>query len=173
MAGIGYNRCPKEEWSAAVATVGINGKTGKPIEINVNGVSAAISIHAALMSLTAAMHAGHEEDFLDKIVITLTPRIIDDPHILCPMLTVLSKLLLLVQGHVEVSFGEDERVQIGPEEEPNPPSMCLFDEEEEGDTDEEDGGDDYGQDGGGDIPGTNKEETSEDEDTGGGLYLPI
>lgn len=132
MSDIGYNRCPNDDWRAGSAQVGTNPETGEPIEVNINGVSAAIAGQSALATLTASMKAGHEPDFLEKIALILFSKIEDDPHCLCPLLTLLRMLLLMVQGDAAVSFGEDGRVVITPPDMPiEPGPSCIHEEYEE------------------------------------------
>lgn len=151
-----YGRCPNDDWRAGSARVGVNPKTGDPIEININGVSAVLSIHSALSALTAAMKAGHEEDFIEKIVLALLPKVQDDPHCLCPLLAVLGEILLLLQGTLTVgSDSEGHVIFHPPESEELTGQGCMFDDDEEGDEDvddEETLGDDAGEGGEGIAP---------------------
>lgn len=132
MSDIGYNRCPNDDWRAGSARVGENPETGEPIEVNINGISAAIAVQSALATLTAAMKAGHEVDFLEKIALILYQKVEGDPHCLCPMLTLMSMLLLMVQGQAGVSFGKDGRVVIEPPDlDIDPGPSCMYEEYEE------------------------------------------
>jgi len=150
MGDINYSRCSNDEGKILPARIGMDPKTGKLLELNVNGVNVILSIQAALAALTAAMRAGHEEDFLEKIVLGLIPKVSADPHSLCPMLTIMGETLLLLQGGLAIScnaegvlifHGPEEEEQGGPVEPVETSQGCMFDspeEEEEGEGEEED-----------------------------------
>lgn len=137
MSDIGYNRCPSDDWRAGSAQIGVNPETGQPIEVNVNGVAAAVAVQSALLTLTATMKAGHEVDFLEKVALTLFPKVQDDPHCLCPLLTLLSMLLLMVQGVAAITFDPEGNVVIRPPDmDIEPGETCMFEEFEDDGTDE-------------------------------------
>ncbi len=168
MSDIGYNRCPNDDWSAASVVIGINPITGKPIEVNINGISAITAIQSALSSLTTAMKAGHEEDFLEKVVLALMPGLKNDPHILCPLLTVLGEALLLLQGTLEVGSDYEGNIVFHP---PGNEDLnghgCMFDNDEE--EEEEDGTNEGFVDGpgtGSDICGGGVDSDGDEEDEG-------
>ena len=177
MSDIGYNRCPRDNWRAASAVVGVNPLTGKPIEVGINGISAVTAIQSALSSLTTAMKAGHEEDFLEKVVLALLPGLKVDPHILCPMLTILGEALLLLQGTLEVGFdGEGNVVFHPPGNEDLNGHGCMFEDCEGGEEDVDNEGN-LGEDGSG-FGGTSDEGGKENgggsngmdgKDDGGGI----
>ena len=136
MGDIDYNRCPQDDWKAGTAPVGVNPETGQAIELNINGVAATLSVQACLVTLSAAMKAGYEEDFLEKIALCLYGKVVDDPHSLCPLLTVLGMILLMVRGQAVCQFDENNRVIITPPDtsiESGP--MCMYGDYEEGDND--------------------------------------
>ncbi len=136
MSDLEYRRCPDDDWKAGSAEVGNNPDTGQPIEININGVSSVMSIQACLMALGAAMKAGHEEDFLEKITLCLYGKVIADPHSLCPLITILGSVMMLISDELVVKFGKDNQVQLVPMNETTPnKSTCIYDDDE-GDDDE-------------------------------------
>lgn len=114
MSGIGYNRCPNDDWKAGTAPVGVNPETGKPLELNINGISAVVSLQATLMAVSAAMKAGHEEDFLQKIALCLFEKLQGDPHAICPTLTVMSMCLTLLREEGHLVFGKEGQLIICP-----------------------------------------------------------
>jgi hypothetical protein len=128
MSDIGYNRCPNDDWKAGTAQIGENPKTGQPVELNINGISAVVSVQSALLTLSAAMKAGHEKDFIEKIALCLFGKLQDDPHAICPLLTVLSMVLLMLRGVVDVTFDNEGHVVITPPDVPiEPGPACMYD----------------------------------------------
>lgn len=168
MSDLNYQRCPGDDWKAGSAPIGTNPKTGKPIELDIHAISAAHSIQSCLSTLSSAMKAGHERDFLETVALSLLPRSLDDPHSLCPLMSVVSMIMLMVRGEASASFGEDGRIIIGPADVPEVGSdggACVL---EEGFISEEDYDDLVGN-----NPGTDKtdeetrEEREDDEDIRG------
>ena len=104
MSDLSYDRCPRDDWKAGFATIGMNPQTGKPVELNINGVSSVIAMQSAFMTLSAAMKAGHEEDFLEKVALCLYGKLQDDPHALCPILSICSMILMMLDKQAGVVF---------------------------------------------------------------------
>ena len=137
MSDLSYDRCPNDDMKAGSAQVGENPDNGQPIELNMNGVAAVISVQSALLTLSAAMKAGHEEDFLEKVSLTLFGKLTGDPHAICPLLTICSMCLMMLTDQAGVSFDENGHVRIMPPDMPvEPGDTCMLDETE----DEEDEG---------------------------------
>jgi len=114
MSDIAYERCPSDDWKAGTAQIGVNPKTGQAIELNINGVSAIVAIQSALLTLSAMMKAGYEEDFLEKITLCLSSKLRDDPHAICPLLTVLSTCMLMLRGETTTTFDDENCITISP-----------------------------------------------------------
>jgi len=137
MSDLSYDRCPSDDWKVGFAEIGKDLSTGKPVELNINGVASVVAVQSALTTLSAAMKAGHEEDFLEKVTLCLFGKLEPDPHALCPLLAICSMLLLLITNQVGVSF-QDGKVRIHPEEvEVEGGDACMYDDGE----DEDDGSD--------------------------------
>jgi hypothetical protein len=129
---LNYNRCPKDDWRAGSAEIGQNPDTGEPIELNINGVAAVQAVQSAMITLTAMLKAGHEDDFIEKVALCLWSKVGYDPHALCPMLKLLSLIALLTNGQAGISFKEDKTLVIAPPGEPTEDidrNICLFDED--------------------------------------------
>jgi hypothetical protein len=141
MGDIAYDRCPNDDFRAGSAQVGVNPKTGQSVELNINGVGAVVSIHAALLSLSMAMKAGYEEGFLEKVALVLAGKLECDPHALCPLLTTLSMCLALVSKAGEITFNEEGHITIVfPDDDdpsgtitPCPGPECMYSSHEEND----------------------------------------
>lgn len=140
MSELDYNRCSNDTMRASSAKIGENPETGKALELNINGVATVISIQSAMMTLSAAMKAGHEEDFLEKVALTLFGKLTSDPHAICPLLAIVSMIMIMLAEGGGVSFNEKGLLGISSPEMPlNPDETCMlgeFDEEDEEDDDE-------------------------------------
>lgn len=140
MSDVNYDRCPGDDFKAGTAQIGVNPDNGEPVELNMNGVASVIAVQSALLTVSAAMRAGHEEDFLEKIALCLFGELTQDPHALCPLLTICSMCLLMLNEQAGVTF-KDGKVVIAPPDlgmESGP--LCMYDDKEEEDdhgTDEE------------------------------------
>lgn len=122
-----YVRCPQDDMKAATASIGTNPKTGKSIEMGFHSIAATQSVYAAILAVSAAIKSGVEDDFIEKLVLSLAPSISQDPHSLCPMLQLFLQLMLLAMNGATVSFGKDERVFITPKGsafDPSGPPSC-------------------------------------------------
>ena len=133
MSELNYTRCPNDDWRAASAIVGENPQTGETIEVNINGLSAALAVQSALATLSAAMKAGHEPDFLEKIALMVFAKMEVDPHCLCPMLTLFGMLLMLTRGLGAVAFDKDGHVVFKTPDDDDDEDIggpaCVHDEE--------------------------------------------
>lgn len=132
MGELSYDRCPNDDSKASSATIGYNPETGKPIELSLNAVAACTALHAASLAITTAMKAGVEDDFLEKIALCLYPRLEEDPHAMCPIITINSMMSALHRQHARVLFTKDERVMIipfglNPKDYPTDSLVCLVD----------------------------------------------
>lgn len=112
---LNYDRCPNDDMKIGTGVIGTNPKTGKPIELTVNELSAVASVHAAMLSITVAMRSGAEEDFIEKIALALSSRIAEDPHSLCPFSNLIAAMTALATGIGKVSFSKEGHVVIAPE----------------------------------------------------------
>lgn len=139
MSDMSYDRCPSDDWKAGFATIGTNPENGKPIELNINGVSSVIAMQSAFMTMSAAMKAGHEDDFLEKVALCLYGKLKDDPHALCPILSICSMILMMLNEQAGVVF-KDGKVRIQPPDiDMSGGDTCMYDlDEEEEDNDEQD-----------------------------------
>lgn len=135
MSDIGYNRCPNDDYKLGTAEIGVNPDTGKPIELNLNGVATVVAVQSALLTLGAALRNGHEPDFLEKVSLAVYGKLIEDPHALCPLLTICSMCLLMLRRGAAITFDKDGHVVIAPPgipaEESGP--ICMYDDEEDED----------------------------------------
>ncbi len=160
MPNVSYGRCPNSDPGDRVAQIGINPDTGQPVELDINGVASVTAVQSALLTLGAALKKGHEKDFLEKVALCLFGKLVDDPHALCPLLTICSMCLLMLTKQAGVTFDEEGRVVIVPpdssaEAGPTGPT-CMFDDDDGEDEDygtNEESMDDLGPDStGGDMP---------------------
>lgn len=134
MSDIGYNRCPNDDFRAGTAVVGVNPDTGKSVELNINGVASVIAVQSAFLTVSAAMKNGHEKDFLEKIALCLFGKLTGDPHAICPLLTICSMCLLMLNEQAGVTFDKDGHVVIAPPDFPVETGPgCMFDDMDEGD----------------------------------------
>ena len=135
MSDLRYTRCSTDDWKSGVAAIGLNTKTGEMVEMDFHSVNAAVGVHSALITLTAAMKAGHEDDFLPKIALFLASKLSGDPHCLCPMLELIIMLLNLLKGTASVDFDDDGELLLKylDQEADEVYPGCLFKEEEEDD----------------------------------------
>jgi len=155
----GYDRCTNDDSKAASAVIGKNPLTGKPIEISMAGASATSAIHAAMLALSVAMKNGSEKDFIEKVAVALVPMVMNDPHALCPLVGVMSRLIAIAKNDANVAFTEDGSVIIlpvgmTPDEYPECTDTCSL-------TDLPDEGDDEG------YPPLSFRDDEEDEDNDG------
>jgi hypothetical protein len=156
MSEIEYDRCENDDRKGGSARVGTNPDTGEPLEININGVAAAVAVQSAINTLGMAMKAGHEKDFLEKVSLALLRAIAEDPHSMCPLLTVLTMCIMMVHGGVTPRCDEEGYVVI---RDPEEDESCMFDPDEEDDDECDEGPmdqDGTGEGGGGD--GEDREE---------------
>jgi hypothetical protein len=130
MGGLDYKRCPNDTAKAKTAVVGVNPVTGAPIEIDIHGIAAVGALQAAIFAVTAAMNAGVEEDFIERLVLAVLPQAQADPHSICPIRTFIGLLDHLAVGLAVVVIGDDNRVRIVP-------TNGLLDPDEEEDDDGE------------------------------------
>lgn len=133
MSDINYDRCPGDDFKAGSAQIGMNPDTGEPVELNMNGVAAVIAVQSALLTVSAAMKAGHEEDFLEKVALTLFSKLTSDPHALCPLLTICFMCLLMLNEKAGVTFKDGKVVIAPPDLDMESGASCMFDDEEEDD----------------------------------------
>jgi hypothetical protein len=131
VSGVSYDRCPGDDFKAGRAQIGVNPGTGEPVELNMNGVASVIAVQSALLTVSAAMKAGHEEDFLEKIALCLFGKLTQDPHALCPLLTICSMCLLMLNEQAGVTFKNGKVVIAPPDLDMEPGPSCMYDDEEE------------------------------------------
>lgn len=113
---LNYDRCPRDDLTVGVAAIGVNPNNDEPIELNIGGVASVIAIQSAMLTLSAAMKQGHEKDFLEKVALSIFGKLITDPHALCPLFTICSFCLLMLQREVGVTFDDDGNVVIASED---------------------------------------------------------
>lgn len=136
MSDISYDRCPNDDFKAGTARIGVNPGTGQPVELNINGVASVIAIESALLTVSVALKSGYEEDFLEKIALCLFERLTNDPHALCPLLTICSMCLLMLTQEAGVTFDKEGHVVIAPPGLSTATgSACIFDKEDGEDED--------------------------------------
>jgi hypothetical protein len=157
MSDMNYSRCPNDDRRVRQVRVGKHPDTGQSVELNMNGISTVVSIWSAMCTLTATMKAGHEEDFLEKVALTLFGHLTQDPHALCPLLRVLSMCLLMLQETASITFDKEGHLTIAVPDGPlgGSKDMCSYNLNEES----SDGPDGGPTDGG----------TTEDAEGGGGI----
>lgn len=133
MSDISYDRCPGDDFKAGSAQVGVNPDNGEPVELNINGVASVIAVQSAMLTVSAAMKAGHEEDFLAKVALCLFGKLTSDPHALCPLLTICSMCLLMLNEQAGVTFKNGKVVIAPPDLDMEAGPSCMFDDEDEDD----------------------------------------
>ncbi len=109
---LNYNRCREDDVKACTAIIGKDPETGQLIELNIHGMAAAIAVHSAVLAVSAAIKTGVEEGFLERMALALIPRLEADPHLLCPMVRLFSKLLMLATNNASIEFGDEGEVKI-------------------------------------------------------------
>lgn len=138
MSDLSYDRCPNDDWKSGTAQIGTNPDTGDPVELDLNGVSTVIAIQSAMLSTSAAMKVGHEDDFLAKVALCLFGKLVSDPHMICPLLTVLSMCTLMLSEQAGVIFNSEGRIVIAPPDgKTEAADSCMFEEMEEGEEDDD------------------------------------
>lgn len=134
MSELNYDRCPNDDMKVGVAKVGENPKTGAAVELSINGIASVIAVQSAMLTLSASMKAGHEQDFLEKTALVLFEKLDSDPHAICPLLTICSMCLVLLQGQASVGFDDEGNVVISPSEDlQDGGPLCMYDLDEEND----------------------------------------
>lgn len=131
MSDMSHDRCPNDNFDMGMAQIGTNPETGQPIELNMNGVAAVVAMQSAILTVSATMKSGHEEDFVEKIALCLFGKLTGDPHALCPVLTICSMCLLMLHEQAGVTFKDGKVVIAPPDLDVKPGPACMFDDDEE------------------------------------------
>ena len=140
MSDVSYDRCPNDDSEYGSAQIGMNPETGQPIELYSNGVASVVAIQSAILTLSAAMRAGAEEDFVEKVALCLFEKLSYDPHALCPLLTICSMCLLMLDKKTGITFKNGKIVIAPPGLDIEPGPSCMFDDTNEEDNYEPDKG---------------------------------
>lgn len=139
MSDIGYTRCPNDDFGVGTAPIGVNPSTGKAVEININGVASVIALQSAMLTLSAAMKSGYEQDFLEKVALCLVEKLREDRHALCPLLTICGMCLTMITEEEVVTFDDEGHVHIVPNgvDPVNSGPSCMFDYNDDDEEDNE------------------------------------
>ncbi len=114
MSDLSYERCPKDGMRAATATLGVNPENGEKVEVNIHAAAAILAVHSAIMTLSSAIKTGVEDDFLERIVLGLIPKVDVDPHSVCPLLNIMWMLGMMTADDGAIGFSKDGHVLIVP-----------------------------------------------------------